>query len=40
MVSPAPVANHFGAWTSLIILAVYAIVLVAIGATIFTRRDA
>jgi ABC-2 type transport system permease protein len=40
MVSPTPIANDFGAWTSLIVLVVYAVVLVAIGTTLFTRRDA
>jgi ABC-type transport system involved in multi-copper enzyme maturation permease subunit len=40
MVSQASVANDFGPWTSLIVLAVYAVVLVAIGTTVFTRRDA
>jgi ABC-2 type transport system permease protein len=40
MVSPAPIAHDFDAWTSLLLLAVYAVVLVAVGITLFTRRDA
>jgi ABC-2 type transport system permease protein len=40
MVTPQPVANDFSPWTALILLIVYAVVLVAVGATLFNRRDA
>jgi hypothetical protein len=40
MVSPTPIANDFGAWTSLILLAIYALVVLVVGTTLFTRRDA
>jgi ABC-2 type transport system permease protein len=40
MVSPSPVTNDFGPWTSLILLIIYGAVLVTVGATLFNRRDA
>jgi hypothetical protein len=40
MVSPQPVTNDFSAWTALILLIVYGIVLVTVGTTLFNRRDA
>jgi ABC-2 type transport system permease protein len=40
MVSPTPIANDFGAWTSLILLVIYAVVILVVGTTLFTRRDA
>ncbi len=40
MVSPQPVTNDFSPWTALILLIGYGIVLVAVGTTLFNRRDA
>ncbi len=40
MTSASSVANDFGAWTSLILLGVYVIVILAVGVTLFARRDA
>ncbi|MGH3733314.1 MAG: ABC transporter permease [Acidimicrobiales bacterium] len=40
MASPSVIAHDFDPWTSFVVLVVYATVLVTIGTTLFTRRDA
>lgn len=40
MTSPTATAHDFGAWTSLILMVVYVVVLLVIGTTLFARRDA
>jgi ABC-2 type transport system permease protein len=40
MASASPVANDFGPWTSLILLAVYVVVVLVVGTSLFVRRDA
>jgi ABC-type transport system involved in multi-copper enzyme maturation permease subunit len=40
MISTAPAPNDFSALTSLIVLAIYVVVLFGIGVTVFSRRDA
>ncbi len=39
MISTASVPNDFGATTSLLVLAAYVVVLFAVGASVFNRRD-
>jgi ABC-type transport system involved in multi-copper enzyme maturation permease subunit len=40
MTSASGVANDFGAWTSLILLVVYVVVILSVGTALFARRDA
>jgi ABC-type transport system involved in multi-copper enzyme maturation permease subunit len=40
MTSPSAVSHDFGAWTALILMVVYVVVIAAIGAVLFNRRDA
>jgi ABC-type transport system involved in multi-copper enzyme maturation permease subunit len=40
MASASSVSNDFGAWTSLIILVIYVVVVLGVGTAMFTRRDA
>jgi hypothetical protein len=40
MTSPSAVSHDFGAWTSLILMVVYVVVIAAIGTALFNRRDA
>jgi ABC-2 type transport system permease protein len=40
MTSPTAVAHDFGAWTSLILMTLYVVVLLVVATTLFTRRDA
>jgi ABC-2 type transport system permease protein len=40
MSSPSVVSHDFGVWTSTILLLVYVVVIVGVGISMFTRRDA
>jgi ABC-2 type transport system permease protein len=40
MASASSVANDFGAWTSLILLVIYVVVILGVGTALFARRDA
>jgi ABC-2 type transport system permease protein len=40
MASASSVANDFGAWTSLLLLVVYVVVILGVGTALFARRDA
>jgi hypothetical protein len=40
MTSASSVANDFSAWTALILMVIYVVVIVGIGTALFARRDA
>ncbi|HEY1824688.1 MAG TPA: hypothetical protein VGG21_01860 [Acidimicrobiales bacterium] len=40
MIALSPAAHDFSTWTALIVLSIYGLVLVGVGAAVFARRDA